>query len=206
MAAESPLHSIAGPLPEQQLARARESGPRVSTAEPQVVVGYDSGVMHVARIAGLAIVGALAVPAGAAACSCVAVDVPTKLKTADAAVVGTVTRVGSATPRPDGTTSTGDPITVTIRVARSYKRTIGRTLRVRTALSTASCGLGARKGQRVGILLTRDGSRWTTSLCQRVGIGALDAAARRAGLRKRAPRADARSSRVLSSAGSTSCV
>ena len=162
--------------------------------------------MHVARIAGLAVVGALAVPAGAAACSCVAVDVPTKLKTADAAVVGTVTRVGRATPRPDGTTSSGDPITVTIRVARSYKRTIGRTLRVHTAVSTASCGLGARTGQRVGILLTRSGSRWTTSLCQRVGIGALDAAARRAGVRQRAPRVDARSSRVLSSARSTTCV
>ena len=154
--------------------------------------------MNVARIAGLAVLGALAFPAGAAACSCVAVNVRTQLETADAAVVGTVTRVGVPTPRPDGTTSSADPITVTIRVARSYKRTIGRTLRVRTALSGASCGLGAHKGERLAILLTRSASRWTTSLCQRVGIGALDAVARRTGLHKRVPRAGARSSRVLS--------
>ncbi len=162
--------------------------------------------MNVARIAGLAVVGALALPAGAAACSCVAVDARTQLKTADAAVVGTVTHVGRPAPRPDGTTSSGDPITVTIRVARSYKRTLGRTLRVRTAASSASCGLGASKGARLGILLTRSGSRWTTSLCQRVGISALDAAARRMGLHKRVPHAGARSSRVLSSARSTTCV
>ncbi len=159
----------------------------------------------VSRIAGLAVVGALAVPAVAAACSCIAIDVRTQLRTADAAVVGTVTRVGSPSPRADGTMSSADPITVTIRVARSYKRTIARTLRVRTALSGASCGLSARKGERVGILLTRSGARWTTSLCQRVGIGRLDAAARRLGLRRRVPRAGARSSRVLMTARSTTC-
>ena len=161
--------------------------------------------MKVVRIGGLAVLAALAVPAGAAACSCVAIDVRSKLKAADAAVVGTVTRVGEPTPRPDGTWSSSDPITVTIRVARSYRRTVGPTLRVRTAMSSASCGLGARKDQRVGILLTRSGARWTTSLCQRVGIGALDAAARPAGLRKRAPRAGVRSSRALSSAIATTC-
>ena len=145
--------------------------------------------MRTTHLAGLVVCAALALPSSAAACSCVAIDAKSKLKTADAALVGTVTSVGKPKPSPDGVTSSGDPITVTIRVNRSYKRTFARTLRVRTAASGASCGLEPRRGERLGVVLTRTGSRWATSLCQRVKIGALDSAARELALRRRKPRA-----------------
>ena len=89
--------------------------------------------MRTTHLAGLVVCAALAVPSSAAACSCAAIDAKTQLKTSDAALIGTVMSVGKPKPRPDGVTSSGDPITVTIRVNRSYKHTFARTLRVRTA-------------------------------------------------------------------------
>jgi hypothetical protein len=55
------------------------------------------------------------------------------------------------------------------RVQRVYKRGPGirreRVISVESARDSAGCGLPGRTGRRYGLLLVRDGGRWSGGLC-----------------------------------------
>jgi len=82
------------------------------------------------------------------------------MKRADAAIVGRLVKVV-----PKGTLKAD----YRYRVQRVYKRGTGirrgRTISVRSARESSACGLPHGKGRRYGLLLARDGRRWTGGLC-----------------------------------------
>ena len=54
------------------------------------------------------------------------------------------------------------------RVEQVYKGDIENRIEVVTAANGAACGLELRVDQRSGLLLTREGGRWRSSLCSQV--------------------------------------
>ena len=54
------------------------------------------------------------------------------------------------------------------RVEQIYKGDVEERAEVVSASDGASCGLDLAVGDRVGLLLTRDGDVWRSSLCQQV--------------------------------------
>ena len=101
---------------------------------------------------------ALASAATAAACTCAPVDLERDLPRADGAVVGTVLE------RRDGARDA----TVLLRVEQVYKGDIDNRVEVVTAADSAGCGLAATVGDRLGLLLERDGDAWRSGLCSQV--------------------------------------
>jgi hypothetical protein len=136
----------------------------------------------------------------ASACSCVALDEKQRLRDpAWIGVVGRVTYVGKPNPAPDGTVSSGAPIKVVVRVTRSYRRAVRRTLRVYTSASSASCGVETRAGRKIALFVTRSRSgRYSSNLCMQSSPGELDAAARALGMKARAPKAGTAAVRIAS--------
>lgn len=82
------------------------------------------------------------------------------MQRADAAIVGKLLRVV-----PRGRLKAD----YRYRVQRVYKRGLGirrgGTLSVRSARQSSACGLPRATGRRYGLLLLRDGRRWTGGLC-----------------------------------------
>ena len=116
-------------------------------------------------VAALAAVSAAVEPASA--CSCARGDPRAALQRADAAFVGAVTERREK--RPEGPfVSSADPVTLVFSVERVMKGDLGRTVEVETVSSGASCGIEVPVGGRTGLFLTRDGSRWTSSLCAQI--------------------------------------
>ena len=101
---------------------------------------------------------ALAFAADAYACTCAPVELERDLPTADGAVIGSVLQRRVA----------GDTATYDLRVEQVYKGDIENRLEVVSSVDGASCGLELVVGDRVGLLLTRDGDTWRSSLCQQV--------------------------------------
>ena len=101
---------------------------------------------------------ALAAAADAYACTCAPVDLERDLPTADGAIIGSVLerRVAGAT------------ATYLFRVEQVYKGDIENRAEVMSSVGGASCGLELAVGERVGLLLTREGETWRSSLCQQV--------------------------------------
>ena len=95
------------------------------------------------------------------ACSCAAAqDVRERLDAADAAFVGRLLQVR-------GTTYVFDN-------DRTIKGELGEQIRVRSARSEAQCGLRRSPPEdEVGVLLTRAGSGWASSLCAQTTAGDL---------------------------------
>jgi hypothetical protein len=91
-----------------------------------------------------------------AACSCAPMDTRDAFPAADGAIVGTVEEVERHPS--DGTAS------ARFRVEEVHKGDFGSTVEVHDA----ECGLGALEGQRYGLLLYRDGDRWTSHGCATV--------------------------------------
>jgi hypothetical protein len=85
-------------------------------------------------------------------------DLERDLPKADGAVVGTVLerRAGRAT------------ATYVLRVEQVYKGEINNRVEIVTAADGAACGLDARAGDRVGLLLDRAGGEWRSGLCSQV--------------------------------------
>ncbi len=53
-----------------------------------------------------------------------------------------------------------------LRVIRDYKNNLPRTITIKTNTSSASCGIDARVGQKLGFLLSRSAKgRYSASLC-----------------------------------------
>ena len=102
-------------------------------------------------LAVLSLVGA----AEAYACSCRPVDLERDLPTADGAMIGTVLE----------RTVGGETATYLFRVEQVYKGDVDSRAEVVTPASGAACGLEAKVGDRLGLLLTREGNEWRSGLC-----------------------------------------
>ena len=92
------------------------------------------------------------------ACSCRPVDLQRDLPTADGAFIGTVLE------RSVG----GQTATYRFRVEQIYKGDIENRAEVVTPAGGAACGLELAVGDRVGLLLDRDGDVWRSGLCSQV--------------------------------------
>ncbi len=91
-------------------------------------------------------------------------DVRERLPEADGAFVGAL--VARHDPPLGGMVSSADQIRYTFRVERGVKGDIpAETIDVWSAANGASCGLETPVGERAGLLLERDGDRWTSNLC-----------------------------------------
>jgi hypothetical protein len=110
------------------------------------------------KLAALAVVS-LAFAADAYACSCLPVDLERDLPRADAAMIGTVLeRRTTETTR-----------VYLFRVEQVYRGELdGSRVEVETPRDGAACGLELAVGQRVGLLLDRQGQRLRSTLCSRV--------------------------------------
>jgi hypothetical protein len=101
---------------------------------------------------------ALALAGDALACSCLPVDLARELPRADGAFVGTVLE----------RRSTEASVLLLFRVEQVYKGDIENRVEVGASRDGASCGLELAVGQRVGLLLDRDGELWRSNLCSQV--------------------------------------
>jgi hypothetical protein len=120
----------------------------------------------VRRLLGLAAVLLATLAADAAACSCAPVQLERDLPRADGAFIGTL--LERREPPPAAIQSSGDPVTLLFRVEQVYKGDIEGRVEVVTARDGASCGLATRVGERVGLLLDREGATWRSGLCSQV--------------------------------------
>ena len=101
---------------------------------------------------------ALAVTGAAYACSCLPVDLERDLPKADGAVIGSVLEQRTE----------GERVVLLLRVENTYKGDINDRVEVSTGSNSAACGLNLPVGERVGLLLYREGGRWTSGLCSLV--------------------------------------
>lgn len=109
------------------------------------------------KLAALAVLS-LAATAQAYACSCAPVDLERALPLADGAMIGTVLERSVV----------GDTATYRFRLEQVYQGDVENRPVVVTPASGASCGLELAVGDRVGLLLTRDGDVWRSGLCSQV--------------------------------------
>ena len=65
-------------------------------------------------------------------------------------------------------TVSGETATYLFRVEQVYKGDVDSRAEVMTAANGAACGLEAGVGERVGLLLDREGSEWRSGLCSQV--------------------------------------
>jgi hypothetical protein len=100
----------------------------------------------------------LVLAAEAYACSCRPVDLERDLPTADGAIIGTVL----------DRRTTEASVLLLFRVEQTYKGDIDNRVEVETSRDGASCGLELPVGERVGLLLDRDGELWRANLCSQV--------------------------------------
>ena len=118
----------------------------------------------------------------AQACSRVPARPPVAMNQADGAFVGRLLAVSVVDPpEPGEPISSGDPTDYIYRVGRVYNGgpglQRGRTVRVRSVRSGATCGLPRVRGRLYGLLVTRRNRRWHSSLCSVVSPAAMRRAA-----------------------------
>jgi len=108
----------------------------------------------------LALIGvvALALAGDALACTCAPVVLTRDLPLADGAFIGTLLE------RQDRETTS----TLLFRVEQVYKGDISNRVELETARGGAACGIEVPAGERIGLLLERDGEVWRSSLCSQV--------------------------------------
>jgi hypothetical protein len=104
------------------------------------------------------LVVSLALAADAFACSCLQPDLVRDLPRADGAFVGTVLE------RKVERQNT----VYLFRVEQVYKGDIENRIEVVSAANSAACGLELQVDERIGLLLTRVGGQWRSSLCSQV--------------------------------------
>lgn len=100
----------------------------------------------------------MAFAADAFACTCAPVDLERDLPAADGAVIGTVLE----------RQATGGTANYVLRVEQVYKGELDSRVEIVTAAGGAACGLEVGVGERIGLLLTRQGGEWRSGLCQQV--------------------------------------
>jgi hypothetical protein len=94
------------------------------------------------------------------------VDLARDLPRAEGAFIGTLLERREPPAAP--VQSSADPVTLLFRVEQIYKGDIENRIEVVTARGGASCGLELNVGQRIGLLLERDGDVWRSGLCSQV--------------------------------------
>ena len=107
---------------------------------------------------GLLVLLSLVLAADAFACSCRPVDLQRDLPTADGAFSGTVLERNVS----------GQTATYRFRVEQVYRGNVENRAEVVTPVGGAACGLELAVGDRVGLLLKRDGNVWRSGLCSQV--------------------------------------
>lgn len=116
--------------------------------------------------AGILALVALAMPASASACSCAPIeDVGAAVEESDAAVTArllSVKRLGGSD-EPFADASFRYRIRRVVKGPDAFRR--GRVITVRSATSSAACGLPTERGRIYGLLLSRLGGRLTGSIC-----------------------------------------
>jgi len=122
-------------------------------------------------LAAAAVAAGLLGPDSASACSCVPPDPPKLLKQSDGAFIGRLVAIREVDPPTEGEPiGSGDPVDYVYRVGRVYKRgpglRRGRRVRVRSARSSATCGLPRGRGRLYGLFVSRASRRWHGNLCQ----------------------------------------
>ena len=125
----------------------------------------------------LALAALLFGAARANACSCLARDPRSALEGADAAFIGRLIATRPVSPRKGPFRSSFEPTVFTFRVEEVVKGTLARRVDVRSAATSASCGVGAEVGDRVALLLDRHGGRWRSDVCSQMTPRVLRAAA-----------------------------
>ena len=108
----------------------------------------------------------LALAGDALACSCSPIVLERSLPRVDGAFVGTL--LERREPPPAKIQTSADPVTLVFRVEQVYRGDIENRIAVVTARDGASCGLEVGVGQRIGLLLDRDGEVWRSNLCSQV--------------------------------------
>ena len=101
---------------------------------------------------------ALALAGDALACTCAPVDLVRDIPRADGAFVGALLE------REDREATS----TLLFRVEQVYKGDISDRVEVETARGGAACGIEVPAGERIGLLLERDGGVWRSNLCSQV--------------------------------------
>ena len=96
--------------------------------------------------------------ADAFACSCLPVDLIRDLPRADGAFIGTVLERKVERQK----------TVYLFRVEQVYKGDIENRIEVVSAANSAACGLELRVDERIGLLLSREGGQWRSSLCSQV--------------------------------------
>ena len=116
----------------------------------------------------LALGGVLGAAPRAMACSCAGPpgDVLATIADADGAFVGRLVRTEDPTRGP--VVSSGRTVHHHFEVEAVAKGDLGPTVIVDAAASGASCGIEARVGDRLGLVLRRGAGRWTSGLCDRL--------------------------------------
>ena len=114
--------------------------------------------MRAFGLACASLVASLAFATDAFACSCLRVDLVRDLPRADGAFVGTVLERKIE----------GQKAVYLFRVEQVYKGDIENRVEVASAGNSAACGLELQVDQRIGLLLTREGGTWRSSLCSEV--------------------------------------
>ena len=109
-------------------------------------------------VGALLVLLSLALAADAYACSCRPVDLQRDLPTADGAFIGTVLERSVS----------GQTATYRFRVEQVYRGNVENRAEVVTPVGGAACGLELAVGDRVGLLLERDGNVWRSGLCSQV--------------------------------------
>lgn len=126
--------------------------------------------------AAIAVLGALVFTAGAQACSCAPMAPADAMRQADAAIVG---RLVEVVPRSRARADYRYRVRRVYRGAAAIER--GDVISVRSARSTAACGLPRRQNSPVGLFLLLDGRRWTAGACSMIAPHQLRMATRVAG-------------------------
>ena len=101
---------------------------------------------------------ALALAGDALACTCAPVVLARDLPRADGAFIGTLLE------RQDREATS----TLLFRVEQVYKGDISNRVEVESARGGAACGIEAPVGERIGLLVERQGGVWSSRLCAQV--------------------------------------
>ncbi len=106
----------------------------------------------------------------ALACSCAPMNVRESISESDGAFIGRLVAVREVDPPAEGEPiGSGDPMDYVYRVGRVYNGgpglRRGNRVRVRSARSSATCGLPRQRGMLIGLLVERRNRRWHGNLC-----------------------------------------
>lgn len=121
----------------------------------------------------LVLAGVALLPESASACSCGWGDPREMLENGSAAFVGKLIHKEEPEVSASGTIYTGSDVTYTFEIEQVLKGDLGESVEVESPLDGAACGFEVAEGQRIGVVLRREGGVWKGGLCSTVPADAL---------------------------------